>query len=68
MFSVNSMDAEVKEEVLQTVDFDHFTNKELASDVRESTYSWPCSGTPSWAGVKVAVTGFKSSNWAERNA
>ena len=30
------MDAEVKEEFLQTLDFDHFTSKELASDVRKS--------------------------------
>ena len=30
------MDAEVKEEFLQTLDFDHFTIKELASDVRKS--------------------------------
>ena len=34
--SVNSVDAEVKEEFLQTLDFDHFTSKELASDVRKS--------------------------------
>ena len=34
--SVNSVDAEVKEEFLQTLDFDHFTSKELASDVRQS--------------------------------
>merc|ERR1711981_405584 len=34
--SVNSMDAQVKEEVLETLDFDHFTTKELASDVRKS--------------------------------
>lgn len=27
---------QVMEEVLQTVDFDHFTTKELASDVRKS--------------------------------
>ena len=30
------MDDEVKEEFLQTLDFDHFTSKELASDVRQS--------------------------------
>ena len=34
--SVNSVDAEVKEEFLRTLDFDHFTIKELASDVRKS--------------------------------
>ena len=34
--SVNSVDDEVKEEFLQTLDFDHFTSKELASDVRQS--------------------------------
>ena len=34
--SVNSVEAEVKEEFLQTLDFDHFTIKELASDVRKS--------------------------------
>ena len=34
--SVNPVDAEVKEEFLQTLDFDHFTSKELASDVRKS--------------------------------
>jgi len=34
--SVNSMDAQVKEEVLGTLDFDHFTSKELASEVRKS--------------------------------
>ena len=34
--SLNSVDDEVKEEFLQTLDFDHFTSKELASDVRQS--------------------------------
>ena len=34
--SVNSVDAEVKEEFLQTLDFDHFTSQELASNVRKS--------------------------------
>ena len=34
--SVNSMDTEVKEEVLQTLDFDHFTTKQLASEVKKS--------------------------------
>ena len=33
---MNSVDDEVKEEFLQTLDFDHFTSKELASDVRKS--------------------------------
>ena len=34
--SVNIVDTEVKEEVLQTLDFDHFTTKQLASEVRKS--------------------------------
>ena len=33
---VNSMDDDMKVEVLQTLDFNHFTTKELASDVRKS--------------------------------
>ena len=34
--SVNSMDAKVKDEFLQTLDFDHFTTKQLASEVKKS--------------------------------
>ena len=34
--SVNSIEADMKKEVLTKIDFDHFTFKELVSDVRES--------------------------------
>merc|ERR1712062_200503 len=34
--SVNSMEEEKKDEVLQTLDFEHFTQKELTSVVRKS--------------------------------
>ena len=34
--SVNSMEADMKKEVLTKIDFDHFTFKELVSDVRKS--------------------------------
>ena len=34
--SVNSIEADMKKEVLTKIDFDHFTFKELVSDVRKS--------------------------------
>ena len=34
--SVNSIEADMKKEVLTKIDFDHFTFKELVSDVRQS--------------------------------
>ena len=34
--SANSVDVEVKEEILQTLNFDDFTGKQLASAVRKS--------------------------------
>ena len=34
--SVNAMEADMKEEVLKLLDFNHFTTKELASDVKMS--------------------------------
>ena len=34
--SVNSIEADMKKEVLTKIDFDHFTFKELVSDVKKS--------------------------------
>ena len=34
--SVNSMDADIKAQVLETINFEDFTIKELSSDIRKS--------------------------------